>query len=315
MKYSFNCILLILVSYAFCSCSKEKIVSNNQTPYINDFSKEIPKTINFTLNTNVDTSFRTELGTKITLTKGQFVKKNGEVEIGKVNFQFREYHNISEMIFGKLSTKCDEKIIATDGMFYINALTQTGDTLFLNHQKPILIEFHKNDIDTGYYVFYDEKNNVESFNWIKGGRVFVPEIWDTVSEKSYLSKIVNVLSVIELGFINCDKFINEFNGTDITVEIGTDINVPAYCCIVLKKYKSMVAGYFDDSKFNFKNIPLNEDAILVCVGKLDEKYYLAMKEFKATKNKILKEQLILRTKEEVVAELSKLNKLHSSGNL
>lgn len=314
MKYILKSTLLFLVINYLYSCNgvKKRSVSA-PTPYENEFENQQPKILTFTFDSNTDTSFKTETGTKIKFTKNQFNNKDGLPAQGLITFQFREYHKISEMVFGKLSTLSDGKIIATDGMFYLNAINQTGDTLTLNPLKPLEITTHKNDKDSGYYTFYNDKKIKDSFNWKKAGRVFVPEVWDTVSVESFLNKVMNVLTVVELGFVNCDKFINNSNNGEVITSINTntDADVPAYCTIVLKKYKSMVAANFDGENFVFKNIPLNEEAVLVCVGKIENEYYLVVKEFITSNGLKLKETMIKKTKIDAENELKKLNNLHS----
>lgn len=302
--------LLFVINY-FVSCSGEKKVHLiAPTPYLNEFENDAPKILSHYVEADSDTVLETPSGAKITLTENQFTHVNGKKIEGNITVQVREYFSISEMLFGKLTTESDNRIIATDGMFYINAFDKKGDTLKLHPQKPILIELKKTEKDSGYYVFYDDKQNKNKFNWKKGNPVIVPEIWDTSSVKSYLSKIVNVLSVVELGFINCDKFIDNKDAAEITVTTNSDVEVPVFCTVVLKKYKSIVGGVFDGEKFSFKYLPFNEEAVLVCIGKVNEKYYLALKDFKITNGLKLNENLLPKSKIEAEQELRKLNNLH-----
>jgi hypothetical protein len=311
MKYVLKSALFFLVINYLYSCSGEKKRSvSAPTPYENEFENQQPEILTFTFDSNTDTSFKTETGTQIKFTKNQFNNKDGLPAQGLIIFQFREYHKISEMVYGKLSTLSDGKIISTDGMFYLNAINQSGDTLTLNPLKPLEIAVHKNDKDSGYYTFYNDKRNKDNFNWKKGGKVFVPEVWDTVSVESFLNKVMNVLTVVELGFVNCDKFINNTNTCEITANINAEVDVPVFCTLVLKKYKSMVAGNFNGETFNFKNIPVDSDVVLVCIGKVDDKYYLVIKDIKASKGLKLNETLVVKTKEQAEDELKKLNTIH-----
>lgn len=311
MNYLLKSVLPTVLAASIYSCGNEtKKNVSLPLPYENEFADVQPKLISFSFNSDRDTNFITDKGTKIKFSAGQFIGKDGKATAGSVNFQIREYHEVSEVLLGKLSTVSDGKLIATDGMFYLNAVGEKGDTLKLNPNKPVLIELPKNDKDSGYYVFYNDKINKSTFNWKKGGRVFVPEIWDTVSAESFESKVRNILSVVELGFVNCDKFIQNSNIGEIYATINSEDDIPVICTIVLKKYKSMVTGNFDGKAFTFKNIPLDEDAVLVCLGKVGEKYYLVQKEFKSVKDLKLNETLSPKTKEEAESELKKLNEIH-----
>lgn len=299
--------LLIILS----ACNNQNVqVTYNNTPYVNEFEEEQPELTVFTYNNDTDTNFTTVGGTLIKLTKGQFIDKNGTNVRGLVTLKFREYHSISDMIYGKLSTVCDGKLLATDGMFYVNAQGESGDTLKLNTKKPLIIDFHLSNLDTAYYTFYNDKTTRNNFGWKRTGKIFIPEVWDTVSTESFLNKIRGVLNVVELGFINCDKFINTGNNGDIFATISCETDVPVACTIVMKNYKTMVTGNFNGETFTFKNIPLNEEAVLVCVGKAEGKYYLTIKDFKTSKGLKLTETMTVRTKEEAETELKKLNSIH-----
>ncbi|MDB5283242.1 MAG: hypothetical protein JWO06_2317 [Bacteroidota bacterium] len=94
-----------------------------------------------------------------------------------------------------------------------------------------------------------------------------------------------VTSSRQLGWINCDRFLTGTKLERFTVEAEKNASVR----LVLKKYKSFFGSEyttdFGDSKlykFNFSQIPADEEVVLISTKKEDGKIFLAVEETKTS---------------------------------
>lgn len=239
-------------------------------------------------------------GTKITFPKGCFA---GETEVIKI--ELKEYYGVSDMLMGGLSTTSDGKCIETDGMVYIGATNSKGSMVIPN--KPVSIEMptakRKNEIK----IFLGDKKK-NGLNWllsnskVKGGVFFwVQNPDDTVSmnkgkaiqEKSYLFETAN------LGWINCDRFMDFENTTDLIVSLPESQKGAVYCLAFYSFNSILPAIPNEKGQLVFKRIPVGEKVCLIGIGGKDEQLYFGVLDLTTDSKVASFPELEVSTKDEI----------------
>jgi TonB family protein len=101
---------------------------------------------------------------------------------------------------------------------------------------------------------------------------------DTTFEKASSGNIMYyVFNSTQLGWINCDRFINVSPKTNYIVKLDKDIdNVK----IIFDRYKSVMDVFPKNGVYTFNNVPVGEKITIVAIKRIDNKPYLAVKQTK-----------------------------------
>lgn len=87
------------------------------------------------------------------------------------------------------------------------------------------------------------------------------------------SSLNSVFKTKILGWINCDRYLNEKNLTNYYVEVAPSTNVR----MIVKEYNSYFNSvYKSENQFMFSNIPLGKKVILLATFEKEGKYFLAI---------------------------------------
>ena len=75
-------------------------------------------------------------------------------------------------------------------------------------------------------------------------------------------------TITTLGWLNCDKWQNDPTPKiEFTINLGAGQEAANFVSqLVFTRYKSVMNGYYTDSKIQFRNIPENEPVQLVSIG-------------------------------------------------
>jgi len=105
-----------------------------------------------------------------------------------------------------------------------------------------------------------------------------PKKFDTAFSKTNLNNLANRFSVDirTLGWINCDRFYNDYRPKiEFVVNLG-DTASNYYTLLVFDKIKSMMTGYISGNKVAFTNVPEGETAKIISISIKDGKPVAAM---------------------------------------
>ncbi|WP_338356121.1 energy transducer TonB [Yeosuana marina] len=109
-----------------------------------------------------------------------------------------------------------------------------------------------------------------------------------------------------LGWINCDRFVNNSNNIKYLLKIndyrGTTVNM------VFKSISGVIPSRKLNGEFYFKNVPNAEEIVLIAIKKDNEKLYFDIVETKTQTKPSLEFDFKEVTVEELKRELEKLNK-------
>jgi hypothetical protein len=116
-----------------------------------------------------------------------------------------------------------------------------------------------------------------------------------------------ILRTSKLGWINCDRFINNRNRIKYKLKIEEGKGVMRLK-MVFKSMNSVLPSRRSGKEFDFKMVPKNEDVILIATKQDEGKLYFDILEAKTEENPNIEFNFKEVTVEELKRELEKLNK-------
>lgn len=314
MKNILILFLLISIIFGCNNPSKENVlkVVNKDMPILKQL---------FLVNPLYDTVLKCKHGTEIYIEANSFSYEDKDSSAinssAKISFEVLEYVRLTDMVLNKLSTLSDGKIIETGGMLYISA--------FINNRKITVKENKKINVyfpskSKNFLSFYSNGNeNIDSLNWTLGGIENLPVAQVRQDTSLFLNdtlkwdkndKKLNVLSFKKLGWINCDRFLNFDNTTDIFVKTeGSNLDSSAFCSIILKNYNSIIPGKISENgSMKFSSLPINETIIIFLIAYRDCNYYFGIKEVQVKEKEIYSVSLEIVSKEQLKDRIEELDK-------
>lgn len=277
-------------------------------------------------------------GTVISIPKNSLLKQNNKYPTGKIDFELQEYYKKSDIIIGNLHSMSGKEMLETGGMIYFKA-TYKGEELKLKKNSKATVEFSSKNNPDDMEVFYgykkdksidwntnvDYNNNNEIEFQITDITYLLEEesktIIDTISIKTRTYKSFQrdtlstrklnildktILNIAKLGWINCDRFYDVKEKTDIIV--NTDFKYKPEIRLVFTDINSIMSSYInekDDCILN--NIPIGKKATLIAFSYVNNETYLDMKEIVVSKDLKLNLNLKKITLDDFKSEIVKLN--------
>ncbi|HSC38048.1 MAG TPA: hypothetical protein VLD19_09265, partial [Chitinophagaceae bacterium] len=113
---------------------------------------------------------------------------------------------------------------------------------------------------------------------------------DSIRYFSRLSKLRKeyTYNLSKLGWINCDRFLND-PGPKIqfTIDLGPGYEARNFqSSLVFARYRSVIPGYYSQSKLGYSQIPEGEPVHLICVGIKDGKVVACIHSFTTSAGEI-----------------------------
>jgi hypothetical protein len=119
----------------------------------------------FDIDPEISNTIECENGTLIIVPENAFCDKNGVVIKSRVKLEVVEALNVADMIAYNLTTMSDGKALQSGGMLYIQP-TVEGEHVFIQKDKPLLIEVPTNEIVPGMVAWKGEVNEKGDINWV-----------------------------------------------------------------------------------------------------------------------------------------------------
>ncbi len=174
---SLGSILTISIGAFFLTKNNSKSLKNKHNasdftasfiePPHNDF--DIDEVL-YKINPKKDTTLIHHTGTSIQIKTGDIVDINGKIPTEDITLKYREFHNPLDGYLAGIPMNYDsagtEYVFESGGMFEIDAVTQTGEKLFI--QKDSLLEIElasENAVNTNLYILDTVKQQ-----WIYRGK-------------------------------------------------------------------------------------------------------------------------------------------------
>lgn len=253
-------------------------------------------------------------GTKIEIPPDCWFFDDGTSPSDSILFELQEIYTPSDIIFSNASTQTKNDLLETGGMVFMQARSKAVDrVLKIKEGKKINIYFPKHG---------ETKTDMKLF---KGNANEGYVIWDEVIVDSATSVITvdtiyteggfmpiyqkeldhYLFSTTEMGWLNCDRFLEGEKKTILSLNIDTTI-IPSVRLI----FKNMrVAAYplLENGKLVFYNIPSGEPATLIGFYKTDERYFKFSKSFMVTQNMVETASFSEVTLEQLESEIKSIS--------
>jgi len=305
---------LLGIIVLFYSCNSAINIKN--VSLINIISSDVKVQV-YNINVEKDTVITSKLGIKIYIPKFCFITETGDSALSNVEFNIREVITVKDILTNDIITITDDnRFIETGGMLEVRAFFE-NKKLKLNN-KPIKIQIpniyqNRNRMYTFYGI--EDSNSVK---WHFGDSSLVNDL--NIDTAKYASDTIQrgfdsildsyLIQSNQLGWINCDRFIEFDQKEDLTVEInGVSGQIEIGCYIVFKNYKSVLSSNEMNGKnIIFNNIPSNETISIIVIGKKSNDYLYGITDAN-TSDKNKKIIINISSKENIETELKKLNNI------
>lgn len=321
----FQMVFAFIVYLALFSCNSESKQKNRKqatgetgkdTTIVFTGYKSEQNVQTFKITTSRQQTINGKQGTVVTFPIDCF----GNIQ-GKVKIELIECYSILDMIFNGLSTyTTDGKLLESDGMIYLNALSVTGDTLKIKQGK-VLIQMPTKQEKKGIKIFEGIKNN-NSITWNLSsekltGKVLSsqtnskngeytsanPIIIERAKDQNSADKlksgqsqiiidkqiknenIVNyVFNISKMGWQNCDRYI-EGETKQLIVNVPKESTCASYYLVLRNYNSSAVPKQTTDGKLSFI-IPVNEPYTIVALSSKGDDTYFNMKDYPGGKDEV-----------------------------
>lgn len=256
-------------------------------------------------------------GTIISIVPGDLTTENGKQIGEKILVELKELTDQSALLRANAQTVSNGKLLVSGGAYYIN-LTTDGQNLKLKEGKTLAASFPKLT-DKEMSLFYGQRDSTGALNWQQAQQRFVSSpstvskerkgsdtsmsdldaIFEYIDgeskrpltqqekdaikqeqERSKLErKLYATIQLSQLGWINCDRFLDEPYRTDLKYSFDERDSVSSTIVyLVFKDLNSIMQNYssfygYGKEEKVFKNIPLSARARLIAISLKDGKMY------------------------------------------
>lgn len=267
-------------------------------------------------------------GTKISINPNDLITESGKLLGQHIEVELKELTNQGQLLRTNAQTVSDGKLLISGGAYFI-AMTSNGEQLKLKEGKTLSVQFPKlsdkemslfygqrNDLGqinwkkaTETFKATKQTSNTQSvIDTIKTQRKSdIDAILDYVDSsykptpeerrrniqqrKNYIlsQKIYNEIGITKLGWINCDRFLEVEDKTDLYASFNPKDSIKnANVYLVFKDINSVIQVlYYADKSPQFENMPVGYKARLIAYTVKDEKVFAYSNDFTITKGQKL----------------------------
>jgi hypothetical protein len=254
-------------------------------------------------------------GTKIKVNPADLAAEDGQ-PLGKtIEVELKELTNSSQLLKSNAATMSDGKLLISGGAYYIN-MTSDGRQLKIKDNSSLDVEFPKLS-DDEMSLFTGQRDSLGQMNWKSTSETLTKPkeekkkassvaITDTTSSEigsliSYLkgdpskdekremeinSKVYKAMKIKSFGWVNCDRFIEVINKTDIEIIVNAkDSITSANMYLVFNDINSVMQACYYSYKNNvfntgFRNIPIGRTVRLIAYTVKNDKVLSYMADLK-----------------------------------
>lgn len=246
-------------------------------------------------------------GTKINVNPADLIAEDGQ-PLGKtIEVELKELTNSAQLLKSNAATMSDGKLLVSGGAYYIN-MTSDGRQLKISESTSLDVEFPKLT-DEKMLLFSGERDSLGQMNWKIAAEntmqskkkaqsaVAVPQpqngsevgsiidflkeekgiTKDEKKEQEIHSKVYEAMKIKSFGWINCDRFYEIKDKTDIAITIKPQDSISsANLYLVFNDINSiMQSSYYVGKKYSFnegfRNVPIGRTVKIVAYAVKDDK--------------------------------------------
>ena len=186
----------------------QKTVISAPTPkksFINEPSQKLKiKYSTYTVNNQKGANITHTSSTKIKIPKSSFIDKNGKEIVGDVTIQYKEFHDLGDVIISGIPMGCDSAGKKTNlesaGMFDIRGY-QNGELIFIKPEKSLQVDLVSAKSDYRFNQYYLD-TSVQNWQYIKKDVVILHKrsnkanLVPTLPENAKLKSIKKQIEVV-----------------------------------------------------------------------------------------------------------------------
>jgi len=274
-------------------------------------------------------------GTIIAINPKDLISETNEPLGKEIEIELREVTTQNQFLNANIQTVSNKRLLVSGGAYYIN-ITSQGKQLKLQEGKSLKVEFPKLT-DTEMFLFYGQRDSIGKMEWQQAKDTFkiaqavtikdaivdtIVEFVNTPSEdlvktltkgeKEKLKleseineKVYSAIDIKSFGWINCDRFIEIQNKTNLLIDINPADNVCSEnIFLVFKDINSVMQShyfYYNGKTVNegFKNVPVGYNVRLVAYSIKNEKVFSYTTDLTINENQTLKLDLKESSNEEL----------------
>ena len=240
-------------------------------------------------------------GTLISINPDDLTTLTNQDVDSSIEVELKELINQQQLLKSNAQTVCDGKLLVSGGAYFVNLKSQ-GQPLKLKPGRGLSIQFPKNT-DLPMALFSGYRDSLWQMQWSRRNQVFrengPAEAWrdsrnvkiesegdvllfDTIptrkpkkqtdqekqKSESY-AKLYAAMEIQNLGWINCDRFYNIPDKTNVSIKLQNEEPVPfTSIYLIFDEINSIVQTHYgkmpdETSNPGFENIPVGAKARLV----------------------------------------------------
>lgn len=218
-----------------------------------------------------------EKGTTIRIPENAFVDTKGVTVTGEITIELLEIYTKSDMILNNIQTTSNQKLLETRGMIYIRAISKNIE-VGLKKDEFYTIEFPTKNKQKDMNIFYGDTTS-HNINWQQANNNFRSD-YTYIENQKELNKYI--FNSTEFGWINCDRFVNQTETTDLIVNTTDTLGVNF--CLVFKSINSVMNVSDRNGVIKFYNVPVGQTATLVAFKRTSQETFYSSKTVNFQKN-------------------------------
>jgi len=252
-------------------------------------------------------------GTVITINPVDLMTENGKQISNIIEVELKEICNQHQMFLSNTQTVSNGKILVSGGAYFINIKSQ-GQQVKLKPQKTLKVEFPKL-VKNKMSLFYGKRDSLGQLNWDADPKTFKNKknknLYYFCSEEKYnyccngnhkkltkeeadlADKLYDEIELSNLGWINCDRFLEIKNKTNLNVNFAPSTKIStANIFLIFKDINSIMQTYHineNGKEHNsiFKNIPKDANVRLIAYTLKDNKIFIYSSDITIKENETL----------------------------
>ncbi|MCL9806567.1 hypothetical protein NAT51_13610 [Flavobacterium amniphilum] len=283
----------------------------------------------FKVASNKPSTVKGKKGTVISINPADLITENGQQPGKTIEVELKELTNQSDLLRTNAQTVSNGKQLVSGGAYFIN-LTSGGQQLKLKKNKTLSVAFPKLT-NKEMQLFYAQRDSLGQLDWQLANQKFEnkpkpeagkPQILDSIvvndidaildytedasdrtskqrgdakpdQNQIIEDKVYETIQLKQFGWINCDRFYEVENKTNLNFAFNEKDNVDyANVYLVFKDINSvMTEPYFTikNKKYNsaFIDIPVGAKTQLIAISIKDGKTYSFKSDLIITKNQTI----------------------------
>lgn len=289
---------LAIVTLSLTSCNqKPNIDIKGEIGKLNDILKKYEEPSQFYL-ISPDSIFKVvgKKGTIIIINPSDMITETGQQISDSIEVELKELTDQNQMFRTNAQTVSNGKLLVSGGAYFIN-IKSNGQQVKLKSDRTLKVEFPK-IVENEMTLFFGLRDSLGQLTWDSVAKTFEkkPKLVSvrcticgnkdckysrkvTPEEAELADKLYAEIELSNLGWINCDRFLEIENKTDLIVNVPASEKInTANIYLIFKDINSVMQTYYIDEnekKNNnvFKNIPKGANVRLVAYTLKENKIF------------------------------------------